>query len=235
MAFKRYLDNSDLAEAIRIANGSTIGCSHINKFGFTGVDTGGSTIWDANGVSDSPLYPYPAAGVVAATSGQNSGASLEVQGLDENYLPQTATVTIGGSASTETFTRVFRARMVDTNNDANVDITVGGNLAARILTDNGQTLMAVYTIPAGCKGYLLKFVGTTDKANVDVKYKIFARPFGGTFNLKGEFGTQGGNPIMYQYMIPLELDEKTDIKIDVDNSATAGCGATFDLLIMEHD
>jgi len=32
MAFKRYLDNSNLAEAIRIANGSTIGCSHINKF-----------------------------------------------------------------------------------------------------------------------------------------------------------------------------------------------------------
>jgi hypothetical protein len=35
-------------------------------------------------------------------------------------------------------------------------------------------------------------------------------------------------------MIPLEFDEKTDIKIDVDNSATAGCGATFDLIILEN-
>lgn len=232
MAVSRYFSNSQLAERINIANGKTLGVSHINKFGFTGTDTGASTIWDGNGTT--PLYPYPAAGVVAATSGQNSGASVEVQGLDANYLPQTVTVTIGGSASTETFSRVFRARMVDTNNDANVDITVGGSLAARILTDNGQTLMAVYTIPAGCKGYLMKFVGTTDKANVDVKYKIFARPSGGTFNLKGEFGTQGGNPIMYEYMVPLKFDEKTDIKIDVDNSATAGCGATFDLLITGH-
>ena len=51
---------------------------------------------------------------------------------------------------------------------------------------------------------------------------------------KGEFGTQGGNPIMYEYMIPLEFDEKTDIKIDVDNSSIAGCGATFDLLTTGH-
>ena len=234
MAVSRYFSNSQLAERVNIASGKTLGVSHINKFGFTGTDTGASTIWDANGNGDSPYYPYPAAGVVAATSGQNSGASVEVQGLDANYAPQTVTVTIGGSASTETFSRVFRARMVDTNNDANVDITVGGSLAARILTDNGQTLMAVYTVPAGCTAYLMKFVGTTDKANVDVKFKIFARPFGGTFNLKGEFGTQGGNPIMYEYMIPLEFTEKTDIKIDIDNSSTAGCGATFDLLITGH-
>ena len=74
----------------------------------------------------------------------------------------------------------------------------------------------------------------SDKANVDVKYKIFARPSGGTFNLKGEFGTQGGNPIIYEYIVPLEFTEKTDIKIDVDNSSTAGCGATFDLLILDN-
>lgn len=228
----RYFDNSQLAEAIRIANGQTKGVSHINKFGFTGTDTGGSTIWDANGTTD--YYPFPtSAGAVSVVSASNSGASVEVQGLDANYKPQTVTTTIGGT-TTETFSRVFRARMVDINNDADVNINVGGNLAARILTDNGQTLMAVYTVPARCKGYLLKFTGTTDKANVDVKYKIFARPSGGTFNLKGEFGTQGGNPIIYEYIVPLEFTEKTDIKIDVDNSSTAGCGATFDLLILDN-
>ena len=232
MAVSRYFSNSQLAERVNIANGRTLGVSHINKFGFTGTDTGASTIWDANGTT--AYYPYPAAGTVTAVSASNAGASVEVQGLDANYSPQTVIVTIGGSASTETFSRVFRARMVDINNDADVNINVGGSLAARISTDNGQTLMSVYTVPAGCKGYLMKFVGTTDKANVDVKFKIFARPFGGTFNLKGEFGTQGGNPIMYEYMIPLEFDEKTDIKIDVDNSATTGCGATFDLLLVDN-
>ena len=227
----RYFDNSQLAEAIRIANGQTKGVSHINKFGFTGTDNGGGTIWDANGTT--AIYPFPtSSGVVSVVSASNSGASVEVQGLDADYKPQTVTTTIGGT-TTETFSRVFRARMVDTNNDADVNINVGGSLAARILTDNGQTLMAVYTVPAGCKGYLMKFVGTTTKVNVDVKYKIFARPFGGTFNLKGEFGTQGGNPIMYEYMIPLEFDEKTDIKIDFDTSSTAGCGATFDLILLD--
>jgi hypothetical protein len=36
MAFSRYFDNSQLAEAIRIANDQTKGVSHINKFGFGG-------------------------------------------------------------------------------------------------------------------------------------------------------------------------------------------------------
>ena len=228
MAINRYLDD----QGIQIASGQVVNTSHINKFGFTGTDVNGTaTVYDANGTT--ALYPYPADGVVSITSGANSGAGVEVQGLDANYNLVTEVVNIGSTGST-TFSRVFRARMVDTLNTANVVINVGGNLAATILANNGQTLMAVYTVPAGKKAYLVKFQGSMDKSNASVKFKLFARPDGGTFNLKGQWGTQGGNSVNYDYPVPLEFEEKTDIKIDVTTGAAVGCGAIFDLILVDN-
>jgi len=227
MGASRFLNN----EGIWIARGEVINTSHINKFGFTGTDINGTaTVYDANGTT--ALYPYPADGVVSITSAANSGAAVEVQGLDGNYNLVTENINIGSTGSV-TFSRVFRARMVDTLNTANVVINVGGNLAATILANNGQTLMAVYTVPADKTAYLVKFQGSMDKSNASVKFKLFSRPSGGTFNLKGQWGTQGGNSVNYDYPVPLEFTEKTDIKIDVTTGAAVGCGAIFDLVLVD--
>ena len=227
MGASRYLNN----EGIWIAAGEVANTSHINKFGYQGTDATSGTIWDANGTTAD--YPYPAAGVItsSSTSGDDTGEGIEVQGLDANYNPLTITTTIGGTP-TETFSRVFRVRMTTANNVGVVTINVGGNLAAQILAGNGQTLMAVYTIPAGKTGYLIKFQGSMDKQNVDVKFKLFARPSGEAFNLKGQWGTQGGNSVTYDYPVPLKFEEKTDLKVNVD-SGTAGHGAIFDLILVD--
>jgi len=227
MGASRFLNN----EGIWIARGEVTNTSHINKFGFTGTDVNGTaTVYDANGTT--ALYPYPADDVVSITSSANSGAAVEIQGLDANYNLVTENINIGSTGSV-TFSRVFRARMIDTLNTANVVINVGGNLAATILANNGQTLMAVYTVPAGKTAYLVKFQGSMDKSNASVKFKLFSRPSGGTFNLKGQWGTQGGNSVNYDYPVPLEFTEKTDIKIDVTTGAAVGCGAIFDLVLVD--
>ena len=231
-------NNKTLFEAVVVAPfvsaGLPAGQEHINKFGHCGADHNGTaTLWDANATT--AIYPYPAAGVVTmtSTSGTDTGAEVEIQGLDGDYNQVTENVNIG-STGTTTFSRIFRARMTTVSNVGVVSINQGGNLAAQILAGNGQTLMAVYTIPAGKTGYFLKFQGTVDKANVEMSYKIFARPFGGTFNIKGMFSTQGGNPITYDYPIPLVFTEKTDIRIDATSSANAGSGATFDLILVDN-
>ena len=222
------------ASNIPIAAGGVSGYSHINKFGHCGADHNGiATIWDANATT--AIYPYPAAGVItmSSTDGGDTGAEVEIQGLDGDYNEVIEIVNIGSTGAV-TFSRVFRARMTTTTNIGDVSINQGGSLAAQILAGNGQTLMAVYTIPAGKTGYFLKFQGTVDKANVEMSYKIFARPFGGAFNIKGMFSTQGGNPITYDYPVPLVFTEKTDIRIDAISSANAGSGATFDLILVDN-
>lgn len=215
-----------------IAAGEVTGYSNINKFGATDGDVTAGTIWDGN--AGTTIYPYPSAGVLTVTSISNSGADVEVQGLDDNFEPATEVVAIGDTGLT-TFSRVFRAIMVDTNNDDDVSINQGAGLAAKIIEDQGQTLMAVYTVPAGKTAYLTHINYSSDKAatNSAMQYRLFARPENGTFNIKGVLGSAGGAILDFKYDIPLKFAEKTDIKVDVIAAQAATCTATLEIILVD--
>lgn len=220
---------------IPIAEGTVQGYSHINKFGYRDtIPNTFQTIWD--GTAD---YVYSAAAVVNAvadnTASDNNG-TVEVQGLDQNYAPATETLTIGGSASTTQFVRIFRARMVTaTTGTTNVDhirIQNGGVDEAIINPGAGQTLMALYTIPAGKTGYLLKLNGSID-ANNDALFRLYARPFGESFNVKGQFGVFASG-FNYDYPVPLKFEEKTDIEVKALSQNNVGGGAIFDIILVDN-
>jgi len=223
---------------IDLAAGLLTGYSHINKFGYSGTDINGSaTIWDDSGTT--PTYPYVAASTIAVTSSNalDNTKTILITGLDQNYLPLEETLIVGGAASTSQFVRVFRAQMISALNLGNISITQSSTVVAKILAGNSQTLMAVYTIPAGKTGYLIHFAGSSDKANVSVLFRLIARSFDiadGTFAIKGLWGTQGGNPINYTYAVPLVFTEKSDIRIDAVTSATCGVGAIFDIILVDN-
>ncbi|MEK9983706.1 MAG: hypothetical protein VW879_03100 [Opitutae bacterium] len=228
----RYFDNSRLAEGVRIAAGQVNNVSHINKFGFNPALSGSyETIHDAGGI-----YSYigtPGTATIAGAS--DSGAVIEVQGLDADYNQVTEDITVGATGSV-TFSRIFRARVKSlssgTTNQGNITVTVDSAVRATILTGNGQTLMALYTIPADKKGYLKYFQGSVEK-NQDVIFKIFTRNIDdGVFNLKGQFGTFG-TPVTYDYQVPLEFGPKTDIEIQAKAGATTAGGAVFDLILVD--
>lgn len=217
---------------IQIAQGKVFKTSHINKFGYNAsVGTAFETVHDAGG-----SYSYPSTATVATVAGaSDAGAVIEIQGLDENYNPALENVTVG-SSSTTTFIRVFRARVKTltsgTVNAGNITITVDSAVRATILTGNGQTLMAVYTIPANKTGYLLKFHGSVEKQK-ECEFKIMTKPHdnGGVFNTKGMFGVFGST-INYDYPVPLKINAKTDIEIVSKAGATTAMGALFDLILI---
>ena len=217
-----------------LANGQVHGISHINKFGYSDNISSLSTIWDG-----SNIYTYSSsAGAVTATSSSSDddGAVVEIQGLDADYNLTTYDLTLGSTGATNLI-RIFRVRLKtpatgETTNVGAISVNIGGALRAKILAGNGQTLMAVYTVPAGKTAYLLNLTMSVDK-NVDVIYKLFARPFGGVFNLKGQFGTFG-TPLDHHYPVPLKFEEKTDIEIQANAGNTSGGGATFDLVLVDN-
>ena len=220
----------------QIARGLIRGASHINKFGYnSSVGATFETVWDG-----SNLYTYiGTAGTALVTSSNTSddnNGTVEIQGLDANYNVQTVTATIGGSATTETFIRVFRVKMLTANtgtsNVGTITVTVDSKSAALISPTKGQTLMAVYTIPAGKKGYLIKLQGNLEKAK-ESEFQLMTRPFGGAFNIKGKFGSSG-DVINYDYPVPLEFDEKTDIEVQVRAGATTAAGALFDIVLLDN-
>jgi len=220
---------------IGIAQGLVSGTSSINKFGYReSIPSSYQTIWD--GTAD---YAYAAAGTVLAVAddtGSDNNGTVEVQGLDQNYAPITETLTIGGAASSNQFLRVFRASMITSNTGStNVDeirIKRATTDLAIILAGAGQTLMSLYTIPAGKTGYLIKLQGNVD-ANNDALFRLISRPLNGSFNVKGQFGVFASG-FTVDYPIPLVFTEKTDLQVVAKSQNNVGGGATFDLILKDN-
>jgi len=241
---KYYLGDGRHAEGIHIANGQMLNAKHINKFGYTGTAVNGSaTIWDGSGTSATYTYlTTPVTLRVESDETDDDGATYLIEGLDGDYNPVSEEITTdsgtGIGTGTQQFLRVFRARMASNGgvNVGNVSIKKSDNstLLAYIKEDNGQTLMSIYTVPAGKTAYLIKLHGSVDKANVDVKFMFFETPFGGSRNIKHMSGTQGGNPIDYDYPVPLRFEEKSDLEMRILTSASCGAGGIFDLILVDN-
>ena len=220
---------------IGIAQGLISGTSSVNKFGYrASIPSSYQTIWD--GTAD---YAYAAAGTVLAVAdntGSDNNGTVEVQGLDQNYALVTETLTIGGAASSNQFLRVFRARMITANTGTtNVDevrIKRATTDLAIILAGAGQTLMSLYTIPAGKTGYLIRLQGNVD-ANNDALFRLISRPLNGSFNVKGQFGVFASG-FTVDYPIPLVFTEKTDLQVVAKSQNNVGGGASFDLILKDN-
>ena len=224
-----------------VAQGVHPGVSHINKFGYnTSVGTSYEVICDLG------THHYPTSAAVAsivssdaADSSAGTGArTVEVQGLDGDYAEVTETVTMNGTAAvstTNSFIRIFRVRVktagTSETNVGNITLTIGSNIA-RITAGQGQTLMAVYTVPANKTAFLLKFQGSLSK-NQEANFQLRARDFNNGWNVKGLWGTFAEG-VTYDYPVPLKFLEKTDIEIRGKAGATSEMGAIFDLVLVDN-
>lgn len=229
------------------------GFGQIHKFGAVPAmsqDTNG-TIWDENDT----IYPWTTVdsngvltvSVVRPSNESQSrtthdGDTVEIQGLDNNYDVQTETVTISGSSATTTnnFKRVFRARFQNGGsfdpNSERILIKSGSTTVAKILEDVGQSQMAIYTIPAGKTGYLMR-LDVTAQGTATGSFNLFARPGGvGSFQLKHVAEVNGvGGAYQLIYPIPQALTEKTDIDARMHTLSNNGrYTCTFDILLVDN-
>lgn len=230
---------------LEVAKGNIPGASFISKFGQNeDIGTGAfEDIWDVGGT-----YTYPADGTAPITHIDSTDAGdtepIEVQGLDIDGNLVTQTKTLTGTTLVELDTplwRVFRMKnegttdLVGTVQAVNAGDTV---IYAQINNGNNQTLMALYTIPAGKTGYLLQggasIVGLIRAYSIDGHF--YMRPFGGVFQLKHTFGaaSDGTSTFQHTYPIPLPIAEKTDVRVRAVSSAAGGVlNATFDILLID--
>ena len=212
----------------------------VNKFGYnTSVGNSYEPVTDLG----TNVLPTTAAAVSIVSASANDASAgtgartVEIQGLDENYNVQTSTVTLNGTTAVTTgsdlFIRIFRMKVLTAGtgetNAGNLTASIGGSNVAQIAAGNGQTLMAVYTIPAGYRGYLTKFQASLSK-NQEAQVQIRIKTATGAWQTKGLFGTFA-NTIEYKYDIPLEFEEKTDIQFRTKAGATSEMGVVFDLVV----
>lgn len=215
--------------------------THVNKFGYNTAVGGTYEVISDLGTD---YLPTTAAVVsLVSSSGDDTSAgtgaqTIEVQGLDANYNLQTSVVTMAGASAATTgsdeYLRVFRVQVLtagtNETNVGNITASISGTDIARITADTGQTLMGIYTIPANHIGYLTKFqtsISKNQEATAQLRTKTFNN---GAWQVKGQFGTFA-NTITYDYIIPLRIEEKTDIQFRAKAGATSEMGVVFDLLL----
>ncbi len=189
------------------------------KFGSNvSVSTVEETVWTGGGI-----YPYPSTaanlGVVSTASGDTT-TRINIIGLDGDYNEITEKVTVNGVTSvttSNTYLRVYRALVSANEPSGNINITHSGTLVAQIVSSTNQTLMAVYTVPAGHSLYLGRgsISSGTEQINKFVTGCFKIRPYQGVFQTKVLLNTPGD--IDWEY--PIKVAEKSDIEARAQSSS----------------
>jgi hypothetical protein len=233
-------DNTLAPIGLSIQRNNVDNFSGVQKFGLnTAVGSSDfESVWDGNNI-----YTYPSSsGTATATSsdtGSDNNGTVEIQGLDSNYDLATETLTIGGSASTTSFIRVFRAVMKTANtgntNVGTISITVSSTTVAQIRAGYGQTLMAIYTVPRKYNAYILQLdVGSSKDLENEIRLITKEIDNGNVWNTKAFITTRGGFSEK-NYIVPIKITEKTDIEIVAKASATSSVSAGFEFILEKVD
>ena len=234
-----FSNQYNLPLGLSVQKGLVQNYSGIHKFGLnTAVGTSFETIWDGNNTYTYPSSAGTATATSSDTSSDNTGTVL-IEGLDSNYDLASETLTIGGSAGSTSFIRVFRATMksanTGNNNVGTITITVSSTTVAQIRPDYGQTLMCVYTVPRKHNAYLMQLdVGSSKDLENEVRFIQKEISNGNVWATKAFITTRGGF-MEKNYAVPVVIPEKTDIELIAKASATSAVSGGFELILEKID
>jgi hypothetical protein len=227
---------------LQVSRGLIDGHKRVFKFGYNGlIQNVEETIWDVGG-----LYTYPSSAVtMTATSSSgatDSGIEVTIQGVDTNYAELSETVTLdaaGTATTTGSFLRVYRAFVSGSTASAgNITIANGGTTYAYVSAADQQTLMALWTVPAGYTAYLFQLDTTafTVQNNKVATIRMLTRELNGVFRTQNKFDLFEGS-YHQDITCPQPIPEKTDIEfraIADSSNADLRVAATFDIIYIEN-
>ena len=218
---------------LQVSRGQINAHYRVHKFGFNPlINNTEETVWSEGGLY---YHPYNATQMKVIstsdddTANEGDGArTIEVQGLDANYNAITEEVIIDGTSAvttTQSFLRVNRAfvKTAGDNEIATGIIRIGsGSIAnnapsqvyARIDPEDCQTLMAIWTVPAGYTAYLYQkdITCLTEANNKFGTVRLVSRQPGGVFRTHDKIAVQNDHAEI-TYSTPIPFTEKTDIEV----------------------
>ena len=207
-----------------------------HKFGVNpNLVAGSQSIWTQGG-----LYPWDVLDTAGTLTGVSTSASdtltATLYGLDENWNLQTEEVTFTGTSSfttTKTWKRVYRL----TCNDTNIGVLTfsrSGSVVLHVEAGKAQTLMSVYTVPAGYRCFGLQFTAGIGKGG-DASFQMMVRDNynASDFRVRGEIELYQST-FTQTYAVPVPLMQKSDIDF---RAITSGnnfpATGSFDLLLQK--
>jgi len=243
-----------------IAAGNVTGVSPVNKFGAGNIPAGTTAdVWDGSSVQ--AVYAFPTTATIthirqATDQAAMRGETIQIQGLDANWdlVVQTADLDATNTTTevelTTPLLRVFRMKVhanvvISANIWAGATGVAAATAKAIIRDDHNQTLMAIYTVPAGKTAYMTQWYAdnTPDATKIpdSVKFDLRAadRAAGYEFQVKSQRGISlQGAGFIHEFKPYLKFTEKTDIKILAKVVGSVGKDgnphAGFDLILVDN-
>lgn len=233
---------------LQVARGQVAYHESVYKFGNNAeVADSTETIWQQGG-----LYSYLSAASVLKvssssandTSAGTGARTVELFGLDGDYNEINELVTLNGQTAvntTQSYLRINRMIVRSAGSGGyNAGIIYAGtgtvttgvpaNIYATINGDgSNQTLMALWTVPAGYTGYLMQYDvsnGTSSNTPAVCKMTLVARPYGEVFQSKDVKSLTTGMHIENTLDVPIKFAEKTDIEV---RAVSSSASVTFDI------
>lgn len=239
----------------KVAEGLVTGYSLYRKFGENpDLDTGTipEDIWDGGG-----MYTFSSSADITQIASSASGDTQDIyiEGLDSNWDFVSQTITLTGqtvATLTTPLIRVFRMINFGVTDIAGIVYlatstavfsagvpTVSTTIRAEILGDNNQSLMCIYSVPAGKTAYFWGGKVSVSKEAVSTSTVSWrARLFGGVFQVKDRIivASHGSSHFLQNYVFPDAIPEKTDIVIRCDSVSDNNTGITggFSLILKDN-
>lgn len=194
-----------------------------------------SSTWGASTSADIGIMSSDAAGT----------QTIEIQGIAGDGTMLTQTFTLNGttdvdlSATGTDYKRIFRMKNTGTTdltghvwlrtNGSAQDVGTPGipgdaaTIRGMIHSENNQTEMAVYTIPAAKTGYIKKFYARTSGGSRTTNYiiRLFARPSGGVYQLKYKSSISDDSGDTQPFTCPDSFAAGTDIIVTAETTEAA--------------
>lgn len=218
----------------------------IEKFGYN-ADVDASTGADEDITATGGDIYEPSAVVSAANinivstdtadDAAGTGArTLEIVGIDANYMLQSETVDLDGTTNVNPVNdylaidrAVVRTAGSGGMNAGIITIADGSGTFITIPAGFNQSLKAAYTIPADYKaGYLTGYeIGLANKTAAYVVGILQIKPFGEVWQTKDIFNTSSGSTYEHFNVIPAKIAAKSKIRLRIidasaDNLAVSG-------------
>lgn len=230
---------------------------YVQKFGrIPDIDAGGTNedVWDGEGaysfLSSATALKISSSSTDDAAAGTGA-RTVRVIGLDSNWNEVSQDVTLNGQTGVSLSTsliRVYRAYVLTVGtggvNAGNIwvgtgDITTGvpANKYAGIMAGMGQTLMAVYTVPADAAGGATIWRWYATVGAVTAAFAVVAlqtREYGGSWRTRRVAGIAEGGGLDESLLYGVTVGPKCDIRVRAisngANNSTIEAGFDLELL-----
>jgi hypothetical protein len=228
MTITVYPTSATAPYTLLVAQGGVANVSNVNIYGTQAtINATFIPVWE-----NSTAYTYPGSAIqmrLYSSSASDTNVSVQIQGLDTNYLPITETLVLtNGATGVLTVNSYLRINGINVTRTTSVNpvgtlyLSNSGKTVtyAQIAIGIGRSQACIYTVPAGYTFYLQRVQAYTSSGNNKTTYYRSQ-----TVSNTGIASAVLVTPFISEYkverIVPRPYTEKTDIQFQASSDATS--------------